>query len=483
MKITAHSPKKTLIRFRRDERGVFAVVFGVLAIVLVAMGGAVVDFVNVQNARGMAQSSLDATTLALQPKINTLSETEILDQAQLLLNERMAVINLSAAIETVTKDTNEGTLFIEARFSVPTYFLTLVGIPNLQTRVHSEVTSKSVNIEVALVLDSTASMTGAKLTALKVSANLLVDELMPNAENPNLKISIVPFNRYVNIGMPNRNEPGLDIEPDYDWTPAGEYCYNTYPNSTYQCDSNWESYSCTIDGVASTCWRWVYTNCTGSYGAPVEVCVPQGTRHFRWYGCMGSRHLAPLDTQDDTYIANEVPGIMRHWNSCRVTPLTELSSTKADVQSGIEAMTAQDNTYIPTGLMWGWRLLSPGIPFTSASAYGPQNKKVLILMTDGQNTISPSTAWTEHEPGNHRVHRGANTNEANTKTAEICANIKDEDIVVYTIAFDVTDATIRTILENCAGNGGAYFDASDASELEEAFINIADDLKVLRVSR
>ncbi|VAW20117.1 hypothetical protein MNBD_ALPHA11-1358, partial [hydrothermal vent metagenome] len=50
--------KGTIIqRFLRDERGVFAVIFGMLAIVLVAFGGAAVDFVNIQNARSMAQSS------------------------------------------------------------------------------------------------------------------------------------------------------------------------------------------------------------------------------------------------------------------------------------------------------------------------------------------------------------------------------------------------------------------------------------------
>jgi len=34
------------IRFLTDERGVFAVIFGILAIVLVAVGGAAVDFVS-----------------------------------------------------------------------------------------------------------------------------------------------------------------------------------------------------------------------------------------------------------------------------------------------------------------------------------------------------------------------------------------------------------------------------------------------------
>ena len=60
------SPFLSLVgRFGRDERGVFAVVFGLMAIVLIALGGAVVDYVALQQARSRAQIALDAAALAL----------------------------------------------------------------------------------------------------------------------------------------------------------------------------------------------------------------------------------------------------------------------------------------------------------------------------------------------------------------------------------------------------------------------------------
>ncbi len=472
-----------LKRFHDDERGVFAVIFGVLALVLVASSGAVVDFVGVQNARGLAQSSLDSATLALHSEINDLTEGEIQSLAQSLLDERMAVLNLSATVETVSVDTNEGTLFMEARFAYPTTFLAMIGISNIHTRIHAEVTSKSLNIEVALVLDSTGSMNGRKMTALKNSANLLVTELMPDAENPGISIGLVPFNRYVNIGMGNRNEPGLDIEPNYTWTPAGQQCWNTYPNDNRRCDRRRVTRTCYNDGVPYSCQRWQYYNCTGSRGERVRQCRPQRTRNFRWFGCMASRHVIPLDTVDENYLVNPVPGVIRHWNTCRVTPMTELTSTRQDITNGIRAMRARDATYIPTGLMWGWRLLSPSIPFPNPNAYGGDNKKIIILMTDGENTISPGTNWTFHDGGNHHTHRRSNTAVANAKTIEICGNIKDEEIIVYTIAFEVSDNAIRTILSDCAGNGGRYFDATDAASLQDAFAEIANDLQSLRLSK
>ncbi len=468
--------------FGSDQRGVFAVTFGLVAIILVATTGAVVDFVAVQNARSLSQSTLDSATLALHREVDNKTEAELLSLAQNLLNERLSTINLSANVETVNVDSDEGTLFIEARFQVPTSFLALVGISTINTRISSEVTSKSLNIEVALVLDITGSMSGRKLAALKESANLLINELMPEPENPDIKIGIVPFNRYVNIGRSNRNEPGLDIDDDYTYRPSGQSCYNTYPNSTRRCDSRRETYSCTRDGVPATCRRTVYFNCTGSRGERVRVCNPRGVQNYRWRGCMGSRHIRELDTVDGNYEFG-VPGVVWRWNTCRVTPLTRLTSTRDTLRTAIRAMRARDNTYIPTGLMWGWRILSPGIPFTDGAPYDGENKKIIVLMTDGRNTVSPSTRWSPNEPAGHRIHRGSSSSTANAKTEEICTNVKIEDIIVYTIAFEVTDNNIRDILSDCAGNGGRYFDAGNAAELQRAFADIADDLQNLRVSK
>ena len=499
-------------RFSSDERGVFAIMFGVLAVILIASSGAVVDFVGLQNARNVAQVALDSATLALHSEISNKTETQISDMAKDLLNERLSPLGLTAVVDTVSVDTNEGSLFIQARFSAPTSFLGLLGIPRISSRIHSQVSSKSSSLEVALVLDSTGSMGGRKMRTLKSAAQSLVSTLMPDPVNPDVAIALVPFNRYVNIGMSNRNEPGLDIEADYSYTPSGQSCRNTYPNDTRHCDTRRETYvthpticdyrnqtyTYYVDGsprtgtrrVAYNCrpgpaqtrTRTVRYNCTGSRGAPVRVCTGRSPRRYRWFGCMGSRHLVPYDTVDDHYASNPVPGVVRRRRTCRVQPMVELTHTRRGLQQAISRMRAQDSTYIPTGLMWGWRLLSPQRPF-AAKPYDAKNKKVLILMTDGKNTVSPSLTWTPHDQGQHRVHRGHNTSEANRKTAEICSNIADKDIVVYTIAFEVSDPTIRTILQNCAANGGSYFDANNSAALQEAFDDIAAELQTLRLTQ
>ena len=76
-------------RFRRDESGAFAIIFALIAIVLVAMSGAVVDFTSVQQARTKAQVALDSAALALQPSIYTANNGTIQSEAQALLKNRL----------------------------------------------------------------------------------------------------------------------------------------------------------------------------------------------------------------------------------------------------------------------------------------------------------------------------------------------------------------------------------------------------------
>lgn len=59
--------------FVRDEQGAFAVIFGLIAIVLVALGGSTVDFSMLQSNRATMQTAMDSAALALQPRIETIS--------------------------------------------------------------------------------------------------------------------------------------------------------------------------------------------------------------------------------------------------------------------------------------------------------------------------------------------------------------------------------------------------------------------------
>ena len=94
-------------------------------------------------------------------------------------------------------------------------------------------------------------------------------------------------------------------------------------------------------------------------------------------------------------------------------------------------------------------------------------------MTDGQNTKSPD----------YPTHNNSDEVTANQLTKELCENIKAEDIVIYTIAFEVSDQTIKFLLEDCGTSSGHYFEAENAHDLSVAFASIAASLQSMSLSK
>lgn len=143
---------------------------------------------------------------------------------------------------------------------------------------------------------------------------------------------------------------------------------------------------------------------------------------------------------------------------------------------------------MPSGLAWGWRTLNDDVPFGRPIA-GDARKKVLILMTDGFNTVSQRGPDPDVD-NDGRYHHGkvnqnsAVTGEANVVTARLCENISDDGIETFTIAYEFPntgDADIgRALLRNCAAEDG-FFDAANASQLNAAFDAIAKSLRDIRL--
>ena len=190
-------------RFRRDERGVFAVIFGLLALVLIAASGAVVDFASMQTARSRAQTALDAAALALQPTMTSTNSASIKTSAQNLLIERIADSRITATVDTATVNMTAGTLNLQGTMTVPTAFIQLIGIRTITAHLQAEVTRSSSDLEVSVALDTTGSMNSpsTKIAALRTSTQNLVDALVQTSQTPTYsKIALVPYSAAVNVG-------------------------------------------------------------------------------------------------------------------------------------------------------------------------------------------------------------------------------------------------------------------------------------------
>jgi len=132
-----------------------------------------------------------------------------------------------------------------------------------------------------------------------------------------------------------------------------------------------------------------------------------------------------------------------------------------------------------SGLIWGWRTLSPNVPFTEATQ-NPNGQNTLILMTDGDNGLSLG-GENEHSNGVYHLGEGhittvARRAEANALTLELCEAIKADGIRILTVTFRATQQSTKDLLIVCASAPTDAYNASTNESLVETFRDIEENL-------
>ena len=159
-------------------------------------------------------------------------------------------------------------------------------------------------------------------------------------------------------------------------------------------------------------------------------------------------------------------------------------------------MEARGATMINLGLAWGWRMLSPrwtgmwgGVmdstePQLPLAYDHPGMNKVIILMTDGDNTFGSNnyTAYGRLSDGRISTNQTTAENTLDTRTANLCTTIKNKNILLYTIALGTGISTAsKTMLKNCATSPAYAFVSPSGSELQTVFTTIANQLNSLHI--
>ena len=457
-------------KFRNDRSGAAAVIFAITLLPMAFAIGAAIDYASAIRMRATLTSSLDSAALAVAvaqvsgQNVN-LANGALTQAVKKQLQGALGPYGASAQVSTTASIDASGALEASAQITVPTQLMGIVGISSINVNATTRVSMPGGPVELAMALDTTASMAGAKIDALKAAATDLNNTLfsIPNAA-ANVKVAVVPFNQYVNIGLADRNASWLTGAQDYT-TPASGSCQDL-PNMVCTGGYTTINSTCTSDGLTYPC---SYNSCNAYTQQGTYQSCPSAVDHV-WHGCVGSRNL-PTDVDanaDRADVGNPVPALIDYWCS---PPLLRLTNNQATVQATINSLSASGETYIPPGLLWGWRTLSPNTPYADGAAYNSRTRKYIVLMTDGFNTHSP----------NYPDHSGADTVTANNLTAQTCASIKANGIKIFTVAFQVTDLTIKAILQNCASSSTAYFDSTSAADLQTAFQAIGNAITQVRI--
>ncbi|HWK14301.1 MAG TPA: pilus assembly protein TadG-related protein [Rhizobiaceae bacterium] len=483
-----------LRKFIGDRRGNLAVFTVAAMIPLLLSVGFGLDYARHSAAHKNLQEVADAAALALAATKND-SETE----ARKLAEDVIAANTARTRLDTVSIAALESTkdyVDLSLDGAIPATFMGLAGWETLNVAASAKAErAVTGSLEVALVLDNTWSMSDAdskgiaRIDALKTAAKTLVQELL-TTEDGTVRIGLVPYADYVNVGTQHRGASWLDVGADVAAVPAT--CENKEVEDKGKCvQTIYKTCSRTVDGIPET----YACNSCGKYEfepprTKISKVCTGGKSAQKWFGCVGSRKTGETRLNDGSPSVR-YPGYLTSSQAC-LNPIVDLTSSKSTLAAAIDGMiirigSYRPNTYIPAGLIWGMNLLSPTAPFTSGSAYDSANqkpRKVAVLMTDGENTLRFQAGDGKHVGFSSNATTAATQYATvNAETLKICANMKAENIEIFSVAFMVESETARNMLESCATDSLHYYDASDSEKLLASFSDIGKSLRIVRLAR
>ncbi len=459
------------LTFLRGNRGSVLTWAAILMVPLIGFMGLGVDTARGYMVRARLSQALDAAALAAGRKTADTIKAEDIAKIVFKANFPDAYLDSTLAGPTITFNADKDTVTASATAVIPTYFVRIVGHDTFTVSASTEVTRKTVYMDVVVSIDVSGSMDDyiggvKKVDAASTAARTLVDALFGAAETKDLlKMGLVTWNSNARI---------LDINSSYQRNQATSKTVPQYTDPT------------TSSTKRTTVWY--------AKNSP----VPLFTRPANgWKGCVHARFLGTSTEANnaDLYVSTGKFGT-KDWvawkpafnNSngdemqCPSQGIQRLTNIRGQMISAIQAVkNPSGNTDLAVGLHWGWALLGiSGSPFTGDGTEPPkqgegQLVRALVLMTDGANT--------QHDADAYQGALSASKLDDRTKT--IAQRIKDEGVVIYGIQFGYKSGPQEALMKQVASGPGApyYQYAPDAASLQTAFQEIGNHLSKLRLSK
>lgn len=439
-------------------------------------------------------------------------------------------------------------------------------------------------IELVMVLDNTGSMAQAaasgssasKMDGLKTAATTLINSLLPTSSTSsttstatNTYVGLVPFASTVNV------KGALST--------SGSWLSQTFTyNSTGVNMANWGG--CVAEPRTAAPNKYLYpqpyTPSSSTKFTPYYYNVPPGGLTTRDYsrstgkngnGSNGtlctnnfnSSTVYGLPTGGTLTFSNGVPnycsnpgdggagnGITYFWDTsssynlydesvsqntdCISQPATFLTTNPSTLKTAVNNMVSSGSTIIPTGILWGWRMLSStwsqsvagtGNGWVSTDTSLPKLEtttglqRVMVVLTDGENDVgvqyltpndlyfnglsgvgdgtltaptvvrSDGTTLANGRMDSVELHNNTLQSggigwpdDINTFQLAACTAIKNSGITIYAITFGTVSDVAAATMQSCATTGN-YYHAPDNASLNTIFNQIAGNLGILRLTQ
>lgn len=450
---------------------------------------------------------------------------------------------------------------LTADHDFPTTIMSLTGIEEINLVATSQIMKAMRPIEMVLVMDTTGSMAssgkidGAKTAARDLLSTVYGGTLAQVPESEYLRIALVPFAAGVRLN-PNAYDFNLNWVDTTGLNPLSKLNFNSSTWNNYSAwsqlkktSSSYHTWNGCVEarmrGSSASGTDYNVNDAAPASGTPATLFPAYFAPDSPSFGSSSSYGSYANDTWSGSYIPesgtpSEVAGmtttqkndtstaglIYRQqnqakyvnrnigsesttsatngpWKGCAKTPIVPLTYNRANVEAGITAMAAAGNTLIAEGVAWGWRVLSPGEPFTKVEAstsfpadtistYNhPRWLKIMVIMTDGDNDISAGvdtlngTTYTAYGRGKETLadNRFGTTNSSeimgklDDAMSEACTKAKAEGIELYVTSFGSgVSSSTQAKLQACATDADNYQHASSSADLAAFFNHIGQDV-------
>lgn len=427
--------------FARDRRGNFATMFILLSTSLLMGSTLAIDVARMFSVHNKLTFAVDAAVLATTQGL-TLGDIQ-LDQAEVwvrkYLDANLDERNVKSAevkIDAINVDKVNRSLEVKAHTLMPMTFTGIVGYDKHRVDAESKAQFSNTEIEVVMALDITGSMgdkigygwsAPTKLSSLKSAANLALDTLFDGAEaTDRIRVGLVPYSEAVNA------QPVIN-----------------------------KIQTTGIQNTTCSGWGWWYS-CTTTTSYPDCVRERTGTEKYSDAFATASAKIGSSDY------------------SCPSSKIVPLTTSKTNLKNQINAFSANGCTAGHIAIGWTYYMMSSKWNSAWPTGSKPEDfgkagvSKYAIIMTDGEfNTFE----------SNGQYCTSSGTSSSESYALGLCSAMKNSGIKIYSIAF-AAGSSAETLMKGCASSSNGsklYYNATDNNSLEAAFLEIARDIKGLRL--
>ena len=519
-------------RYHRDEDGSLIAFSLFIFVVMLMFGGIAVDLMIYENERTHIQNSTDSAVLAAA-NLNQTVDPKVVVQDHLAKVGIVVDPDDIDVVEIGTAPVITGRqVSVSVNGAYNTMLMNMVGVERLAYSAMSEAEESVNDIEVSLILDVSGSMnSGSKLSNMQNAAKDFVDNILAGSEDDRVSLSLVPYSTQVSAGpellalMNTTNTHSFSHCVDFD---ASDFDHTDIDHTSTLTQTMhfdpWRSYQYSMPLYYEVCRTEPYfhitpwSNNASALKNQIDDFEADGNTSIDVAVKWGAALLDPsMNSQLNSLIAD--PGVeVDSAFSVRPHPYTYPDALKFIVvmTDGINT----DQPYIRSSWTTGnspyyrhpvsndiyMEEEEPGNRDGDSRWYedwynvtdrrwenNPFGSNAGVRLTWPEAWASMTMSWRAYADY-HQTYDAddyydalygprswVSASQKDSRLDDICDAAKAQDIVVFTIGFEVTDHS-ADVMRSCASTPNHFYRV-EGLDIEYAFASIANQINQLKLTQ